>query len=257
MATLSVCLICRDEAANLPAWLAAVAPVADEIVAVDSGSADDSVAILQAAGAQVEHRPWSGYADQRNHCAGLATGDWVLFLDADERPDEELHQAISRLKQGPAPAENAFELAYKVFFFGRFLKHGGYFGERHLRLYRRGTARWDRREVHERLVGDGSVRRLAGFVEHHSSATVGSYLARLDRYSAEAARQMYAAGNTATAGLTAWLHAAWAFANRYVLRLGCLDGWEGYLAARLEALYTLIKYARLRELVGERGDRSP
>jgi glycosyltransferase involved in cell wall biosynthesis len=256
MASLSVCLICRDEAANLPAWLAAVAPVADEVVAVDSGSADASVAILQAAGAKVEHRPWSGYADQRNHCADLATGDWVLFLDADERPDEELRQALAKLKQGPRPAQNAFELAYKVFFFGRFLKHGGYFGERHLRLYRRGSARWDRREVHERLVCDGPAGRLDGYVEHHSYTTVGDYLARMDRYSAEAARQMRAAGKTAT-GLTAWSHAAWAFANRYCLRLGFLDGFEGYLAARLEALYTLTKYARLRELANGRGDRQP
>jgi glycosyltransferase involved in cell wall biosynthesis len=256
MASLSVCLICRDEAANLPAWLKAVAPVADEIVAVDSGSTDASVALLQAAGARVEFRSWSGYADQRNHAAGLATGDWILFLDADERPDEALRQALTRLKQGPAPAENAFELAYKVFFFGRFLKHGGYFGERHLRLYRRGAALWDKREVHERLVCDGPVGLLGGFVEHYSYATVGDYLTRLDRYSAEAARQMHAAGRTAT-GFTAWSHAAWAFLNRYAMRLGFLDGWEGYLAARLEALYTLTKYARLRELSGGRGDRRP
>ncbi len=247
MATLSACLICRDEAANLPAWLKAVAPVADEVVALDSGSADDSVAILKAAGALVTFRAWSGYADQRNHCADLATGDWILFLDADERPDETLRQALAALKSGPEPRERAFELAYKIFFFGRHLRHGGFFGERHLRLYRRGAARWDRREVHERLAAEGPVGLLPGFVEHHSYATVGQYLARMDRYSAEAAWQMHAAGKTAT-GLAAWSHAAWAFVNRYGLRLGFLDGFEGYLAARLEALYTLTKYARLREL---------
>jgi glycosyltransferase involved in cell wall biosynthesis len=230
--------------------------VADEIVAVDSGSADASVPILRKAGARVEHRAWSGYADQRNYCAGLATGDWVLFLDADERPDEELRQALKRLKQGPAPAENAFELAYKVFFFGRFLRYGGYFGERHLRLYRRGKARWNKREVHECLVCTGPVGLLAGYVEHNSYTTVGDYLLRLDRYSAEAARQMHAAGKTAS-GFTAWSHAAWTFMNRYLLGLGCLDGWEGYLAARLEALYTLIKYARLREMADERVERHP
>jgi glycosyltransferase involved in cell wall biosynthesis len=256
MASLSVCLICRDEAANLPAWLASVAPVADEIVAVDSGSSDATVAILEEAKARVEFRAWSGYADQRNHCADLATGDWILFLDADERPNEELRQALRRLKQGPAPAENAFELAYQVFFFGRLLKHGGFGGERHLRLYRRGAAHWDKREVHERLVTQGPVGLFAGQVEHHSYATVGDYLARLERYSAEAARQMHAAGKTA-GGFTAWSHAAWAFVNRYLLRLGFLDGWEGYLAARLEALYTLIKYARLRELAGGRGKDQP
>jgi glycosyltransferase involved in cell wall biosynthesis len=204
----------------------------------------------------VEFRAWSGYADQRNHCAGLATGDWILFLDADERPDEELRRALGRLKQGPAPTENAFELAYQVYFFGRHLAHGGFRGERHLRLYRRGAAHWDKREVHERLVCAGPVGLLPGHVQHHSYATVGDYLARLERYSAEASRQMHAAGRTAT-WLTAWSHAAWAFSNRYVLRLGFLDGWEGYLAARLEALYTLIKYARLVEFANGRGKDRP
>jgi glycosyltransferase involved in cell wall biosynthesis len=247
MAKLTIALICRDEERNLPAWLAAVTPVADEIVAVDSGSSDATVALLRAAGARVEFRPWSGYTDQRNTCASLASHDWVLFLDADERPDQELRDALTRLKQDPQPSQAAFGLAFKVFFFGRFLRHGGYYPERHLRLYRRGQAVWEKREVHERLVPHGPVGRLPGHVEHHSYATVGQYLKRMDRYSAEAARQMHAAGRSAGPA-QAWGHAAWAFTHRYVLRLGFLDGYPGYLAARLEALYTLTKYTRLWEL---------
>ncbi len=84
---LSVALIVKDEASRLPAWLRAVAPLADEIVAVDAGSSDQSVALLTAAGARVFHREFSGYADQRNHAASLCRGDWILCLDADERPD--------------------------------------------------------------------------------------------------------------------------------------------------------------------------
>lgn len=247
MARLSVALICQDEARRLPAWLAALAPVADEVVAVDSGSRDGSVEILRAAGAKVEHRDWTGYTDQRNHATGLCTGDWILFLDADEVIDGELAGALARLKAGPDPAEAGFELGYKVFFFGRFLRHGGYFPERHLRLFRAGRARWEKRAVHERLVVDGPLGRLPGYVHHHSYDSVGQYLARAARYSAEAAEQMRAAGRRASP-LAAWGHAAWAFFSRYVLRLGFLDGWAGYLAARLEATYTLAKYARLVQL---------
>lgn len=247
MARLSVALICRDEALNLPAWLEAVKPFADEVVAVDSGSSDGTVQILKDAGALVEYRAWTGYADQRNHAASLCSGDWVLFLDADERPDSELAAALNKLKEGPYPKEQAFELCYKVFFFGRFLKHGGFFPERHLRLFRAGAAQWARREVHERLEAKGPVGRLPGYVRHYSYDTIGQYLRRMERYSAEAARQMFAAGRRASA-FTAWSHGAWAFASRYVLRLGLLDGWAGYLAARLEALYTFTKYARLKEL---------
>ena len=247
MASLTVAIITKNEAANLPRWLAAVGPVADEIVAVDSGSSDATVELLARAGAKVCFRQWTGYADQRNHCIDQASGDWVLFLDADEFIDDELAQALNALKNGPPPAEAAFELTYKVFFFGRFLRHGGYYPERHLRLHRRGQARWAARQVHERLEADGPVGRLAGHVHHHSYQTVGDYLARAQRYSAEAAQQMLAAGRRA-GPLTVVGHAGWSFFNRYILRLGFLDGYEGYLAARLESLYTLAKYARLREL---------
>jgi glycosyltransferase involved in cell wall biosynthesis len=254
MARLSVALICRDEAEGLPAWLDAVRPFADEIVAVDSGSSDDTVGILKEAGALVEYRAWSGYADQRNHAASLCSGDWILFLDADERPDEELAAALNALKASPYPSEQAFELFYKVFFFGRFLRHGGFFPERHLRLFRAGQAQWSRREVHERLEAKGPIGRLPGYVHHYSYDTVGQYLRRMERYSDEAARQMFAAGRRASA-FTAWSHGAWAFASRYVLGLGFLDGWAGYLAARLEALYTFTKYARLMEL--QKSGRGP
>ncbi len=247
MARLSVALICRDEALNLPAWLQAVQSFADEIVAVDSGSSDDTVQILEGTGAKVEYRAWTGYADQRNHAASLCSGDWVLFLDADERPDDELAGALNNLKAALYPQEQAFELSYKVFFFGNFLRHGGFFPERHLRLFRAGAAEWVRREVHERLESKGPIGRLPGHVHHYSYDTVGQYLRRMERYSAEAARQMHAAGRRATP-FTAWSHGAWAFASRYVLRLGLLDGWAGYLAARMEALYTFTKYVRLKEL---------
>jgi hypothetical protein len=256
VASLSVALICLNEEANLPAWLEAALPVADQIVAVDSGSSDQSVALLEAAGALVRVRAFDGYSPQRNAAADLCTGDWILFLDADERPDLELRRALLALKQGPPPAEQGFELAYKVFFFGRHLAHGGFGGERHLRLYRRGAGRWERREVHERLVVEGPVGLLPGRVEHYSYADVAQYLQRLETYSAQAARQMHEAGRHVS-GPSAVGHAAWAFASRYLLRLGLLDGFEGYLAARLEALYTLTKYARLRELWLAQGGPRP
>jgi glycosyltransferase involved in cell wall biosynthesis len=247
MARLSVALICRDEALNLAAWLEAVKPFADEVVAVDSGSSDDTVKILEEAGAKVEYRAWSGYADQRNYAASLCNGDWVLFLDADEWPDSELAAALNNLKASSCPAEQAFELSYKVFFFGKFLRHGGFFPERALRLARAGTAQWKQRQVHERMEATGPVGRLPGYAHHYSYDTVGQYLRRMERYSAEAARQMQAEGRRATP-FTSWSHGAWAFVSRYFIRLGLLDGWAGYLAARLEGLYTFSKYVRLMEL---------
>jgi glycosyltransferase involved in cell wall biosynthesis len=244
---LSVALICRNEQAVLPQWLEAVRPFADEIVAVDSGSSDATQDILRAAGARVEHRDWSGYADQRIYAESLCTGDWILFLDADEIPDAGFAYALNQLKQGPPPPEQALEIARKHVFCGRFLRHGGFFPEYILRLYRPGAARWVQREVHESLQASGPVGRVAGAVEHRSYNSVGDYLRRMERYSAEAAREMHKNGRRASAW-DAVAHAGWCFFSRYFLRLGFLDGFEGYLAARLESLYTLAKYSRLREM---------
>lgn len=244
---LSVAVITLNEASNLPRWLAAVAPVADEIVAVDSGSDDATVALLRAAGARVFTRDWSGYSDQRNFAAEQCRGRWIAFFDADEVPDQRLREALTELKQNPQRPQAGFELGRKVFFFGRFLRHGGFFPEYIARVYQAGRGRWPRRAVHEYLEVDGPLGRLPGYLEHYSYRTVGEYLRRLERYSAEAAAQMHAEGRTA-GPFTAWAHAAWNFLWRYFLRLGFLDGFEGYLAARLESLYTLSKYARLREM---------
>ncbi len=247
MATISAALICKNEESNLPAWLEAVHTFADQIAAVDSGSTDRTTELLDQAGAVWEQRDFTGYADQRNHCASLCTSEWIIFLDADERPDPELQAELIRFKQAPPPNCTAYELSYKVFFFGRFLRHGGFFPEHHLRMYKRGSATWPQREVHERLEVSGPVGRLAGYVEHHSYNSIADYLIRMERYSAQAAEEMHARGKQIS-GPGAWGHAAWAFISRYFLRLGLLDGYEGYLAARLESLYTLTKYSRLREL---------
>ncbi len=245
---LSVATIVLNEEANLGEWLRAVASFADEIVAVDAGSTDSTVEMLKAAGARVVVCPWQGYSAQRNRALELASGRWVVFLDADERPDTELAAELERLKGHEGP-EAGFELGFKVFFFGKWLRFGGFFPEWHLRVCLRGRGRWEG-DVHERLVVQGRVGRLKGYVHHYSYNSIDEYLERMIRYSTEAARQMLAQGRkVGPAGVVG--HAAWAFFHRYILRLGMLDGYEGYLAARLEASYTLAKYAKLLEMIRE------
>lgn len=247
MPTLSVALIFYNEARNLPAWLEAVTPIADEIAALDSGSTDHGPEILRTAGVKVATAPWQGYGPQRNRAAAMCSSDWILFLDADERPDSRLIQTILEFKQKPLDNTMGFELEYKVFFFGRFLRYGGFFPERHLRMTRNGRGHWPEREVHEKLVVDGPVGRLkGGYVEHHSYTTIGQYLRKMDTYSEQAARQMLLAGKKGSA-FKAISHGAFAFLQRYILRLGFMDGFAGYLAARLEGIYTLTKYTRLME----------
>ena len=248
MVILSVALIFRNEAHNLPAWLNSVRPVADEIIALGSESADNGPAILEQAGARVIHQPWLGYGAQRNQAASFCTGQWVLFLDADERLDKNLQDFLIAFKQNPLPDINGFEFNYKVFFFGKFLRHGGFFPERHVRMVRKGFGFWSEREVHEDLQISGKIKRIEqGFVEHYSYNTIGEYLHRLDIYSRQAAELMLKQ-NRKTTPFRAWSRGAFAFFKRYFLRLGFLDGFAGYQAARLEGLYTFTKYARLMEM---------
>ena len=249
MPKLSVALIFKDEAANLPSWLAAVRPFADEIVALDSGSSDSGPDILKAHGVRVEYQPWLGYAQQRNKVCSLCTGDWILSLDADEWPDQDFIALMQSFKQQPVPPKAmGYYILRKVFFFGRFLRFGGFFPEKELRLMRAGQGHWPEREVHESLRVNGPVEVLqGGYINHYSYRNIGDYLKRLDRYSALAAREMFREGKTASP-LKAVARGSFAFFNRYVMRLGFMDGFPGYLAARLEGIYTLSKYTRLWEM---------
>lgn len=247
MPTLSAAIIVLNEEANLPRWLEAVRPVADEIVAVDSGSTDRSVEILRQAGAKVAHRDWTGYADQRNYLAGLCAGDWILMLDADEVLGPQSTQSLLRFKADPPAGCVAYALPSRVWYFGRWLRFGGFYPEWKLRLYQKGAARWVSGEVHERLQTDGAQGRLPGLYDHYSYDSVADYRARAARYALAGARRMLAAGKRA-GRLSGALHAAWAFISRYLIRLGFLDGTAGWWAAWLEAGYTYDKYARLADL---------
>ncbi|MBU4566335.1 MAG: glycosyltransferase family 2 protein [Proteobacteria bacterium] len=248
MIKLSAAVIVQNEEKNLPRWLKAVSQVADEIVAVDSGSSDRSVEILRQAGAKVEFRAWTGYADQRNAAAGLCTGDWILMLDADEVLAPESIASLRGFKQGPEPEHDILLMPSRVWFFGHFMRHGGFFPEWKPRLYRRGAARWVRQQVHERLEARGSTGRLPGLYDHYSYDTVEDYRSRARGYAEAGARFMLAAGKRC-GSLTGPTHAAWAFVHRYLVRLGFMDGKAGWWAAWLEGVYTLEKYRCLAEMI--------
>jgi glycosyltransferase involved in cell wall biosynthesis len=248
--TLSVVLITLNEAANLPRTLKSVA-WAHEIVVVDSGSTDGTLEAAREAGARVFEEPWKGFAGQKNSAIAHATGDWVLSLDADEEVSAELAREIQELLKG-ASALIAYRVPRLNHFLGRALRHGGYWPDPKLRLFRRASARFAQRPVHEtmELVGEnvGAVGLLRGHMIHHCYATLDEYIEHMNRYSSAGARMLVDDGRAPRTVFTlvwnALLNPAATFVYNYILRAGFLDGREGLLQHLNHSVYIHWKFAK-------------
>ena len=244
--TLSVALITRNEAANLPRTLASV-HWANEIVVVDSGSTDATLDIARDAGAHVFEELWKGFAAQKNSAIAHATGDWILSLDADEEVSPELAREIQMLLAAE-PAFSAWRIPRLNHFLGRPLRHGGYWPDPKLRLFRRGTAQFADRPVHEIMHAAGPVGRLKGHLIHHCYPTLSDYIEHMNRYSSIAAEALVASGRARASWLwLAWnalLNPAATFLYNYVFRLGFLDGRAGLLQHISHSFYIHWKFAK-------------
>jgi glycosyltransferase involved in cell wall biosynthesis len=243
VASLSLIVITRDEERDLPRCLAS-APFAEQVIVVDSGSQDRTREVAQAAGAKVLEQPWLGYGPQKAFAFAQATTEWILSLDADEALSPELAQEMpSALQRAEV---DGYQLRFRTEMFGRVLRHGGFGAERHLRLFRRERGRMSEAVLHEGVAVPGRVETLGGAVLHRPYADLSEYLSKLDRYTTLAAAQRQGAGRR----FSTWsaLRLPWGFGRRYLLQLGILDGYAGFLAAALGGVYELLREAKLQEL---------
>jgi len=240
MPRLSAVIITKNEAANIAACLDSVA-FADEFIVVDSGSSDDTVAIAKSKGARVEFYEFKGFGRQMNYALSLATGDWILSIDADERLSPalaaELQQAMNK---GEA---DIYEMPRLSTFCGRVMKHSGWYPDYVRRLWRRGRARWREDLVHALLICDGTVARLKEPLNHNAIERIEQSLRRMDQYSTLGAEMLVARGKRVWffSGIT---HGLWTFMRSYILRAGFLDGREGFLLAMLTAEGSYYKYMK-------------
>lgn len=245
-ATLSVIIITLNEADHIEACLESVS-FADEIVVVDSGSTDGTREMAQARGARVElTEDWPGFGKQKNRALDLATCDWVLSIDADERVTPELAaeiQAVLQSVNGQVSA-SAYRIARLSNFGGRWIRHSGWWPDRVLRLFKRGTARFKDVPVHESVVTDQPVAVLKGHFLHYPYDTLEQYISKINHYSSEAAAMMHARGKR-TSVLGAFGHASWTFIRIYLMRRGFLDGREGFILAVMGASGSFYRYIKL------------
>ena len=246
--TLSVIIITRNEAAVIARCLASVS-WADEIIVLDSASTDGTTAIADKFNAKVTTTvDWPGFGAQKNRALDIATGDWVLSLDADEWITPQLRAEIERAIAMPDHLP-AYRIPRLSSYCGRFMRHSGWWPDHVTRLFRRGVARFSDDRVHERLVVDGVVGTLREPLSHEAIVDLGDALEKMNAYSTAGAMMQFERGKKASlAGAVG--HGVWTFIRTYFLRAGFLDGREGFMLAVSNAegaYYRYLKLMLLRE----------
>jgi glycosyltransferase involved in cell wall biosynthesis len=242
---LSVVIITRNEEDNIGECLESV-KWAEEIIIVDSESSDRTEEICRAFGVNFVKEPWKGFALQKNSAIEKATRDWILSLDADERVTPELKKEIIAVIEGSDPKDGYF-IARKNFFLGRWIKRCGWYPDYNLRLFRRGKGLFGIREVHEAIKITGVSGHLKSPMEHHTYKSLDDYMVRLDRYSTLAAQELLK--EKKSYGIFHIIFRPfYTFISMYLLRLGFLEGYYGFVLSVLYAFYTFLKYIKLREL---------
>ena len=271
---LSVVIITHNEESNLARTLQSVQPLVcdgkGEIIVVDSGSTDRTVEIAKSFGAKVFIEEWKGYAAQKNSAIDKATGDWILSLDADEEverelgrlmtfviserprhPKEELVTAIDGARMSHADI-SGYWIQRRNSFLGRWIRHGGFWPDPKLRLFRKGAGKFEDRAVHEDVQLVGKTGQLEAALIHHSYPTLSDYIDHMNRYSSLGAEMAVAKGHTGFSIFNIVLRPAATFVYNYFFRLGFLDGREGLLLHLYHAVYVSWKYAKAWELGREK-----
>jgi glycosyltransferase involved in cell wall biosynthesis len=244
---LSVVIITKNEAHIIGTTLQSLQGITDDIVIVDSGSTDTTIVIARQFGATVIETTWDGYGQNKNKGIAAARHNWILNLDADEAIDETLKNAIAALELNDE--NTVYNFRFKNFFCNKWIRFGEWSGDKHIRLFNRKAVTWNTAAVHEGLTlnSNNKVVLLPGNVLHYTTQHIDEYISKTIAYAKLNAKKYQLQGKRAgffklhiAPGLTFFQH--------YIVRLGFLDGWEGYLIAKTTAWYTFLKYSFLKEL---------
>jgi glycosyltransferase involved in cell wall biosynthesis len=241
MEPLSVTIIAMNEEDRIGRAIRSAA-FADEVLVVDSGSSDDTVAVAEAFGARVIQADWPGYRQQKNRAAAWARNDWVLGLDADEALNPTLIASIQAALVHPSA--KGFEIDRQGFWMGEEIRYGTWRPDRSIRLYDRRSGSWEGGSVHERVRVDGPVTRLEGDILHYPYRNIGEQVDDLYRYALLFVRDSMAAGRRA-AFWDVMLRPCAHFFKAVVLRRGVLDGVRGWLLAGIGAMGVMLKWGLL------------
>lgn len=246
---LSISIISFNEEQNLERCLKSAADLAQEIVIVDSGSTDQTLAIAERYGAKVLHQKWLGHRDQKNVALSLCQQPWVLALDCDEELSPELRESVKAFfEKGQSEKFTGAKFNRKVYFLGRWITHGDWYPDTKLRLFLRERAKWAGSPEHDfiELSGESKVMHLQGDLHHFSFPNMNRFVEKINVFADVFLERQKAAGKR-------WSLARnlsrpfWRFFRAYVLRRGFLDGFPGFWIAFSTAYMAFIRYSRQYE----------
>jgi glycosyltransferase involved in cell wall biosynthesis len=243
---ISATIITFNEEHNIRTCLESVRWV-DEIVVVDSFSTDNTAAICREYSARVIQRDWPGHVAQKQFALEQAGGEWVISLDADEWLSPEAIEEIRRTVIMGHPAADGYVLPRQSYYLGRWIRHGGWYPDRKLRLVRRGCARWGGEDPHDKLLLSGTAGELKGKILHRVYADIAQQLRTVDSFSTISARQWFRRGRRFSL-LAMLVRPPIRFLETYAWKGGFLDGMPGFIIAVISSYYVFLKYAKLWEL---------
>ncbi len=242
---LSVAIITHNEEDNIRDALESV-KWADEIVVIDSFSADKTQEICRKYTDKIYSFEWTGFSEQKNRAVAMTMHPWVFVLDADERVTDDLRNEIINLLKN-TPSMDGYYVSRKNYFGKRWIKHGGWWPDYTLRLFRREKGSFEIRQVHEALKINGSTGYLKNPIEHYTYEGIKDYLKRMQTYSTLSAKELFKSGRRANI-LDIIFRPPVTFCRMFFLQMGIFDGIYGIILACLYSVYTYKKYSKLREM---------
>ncbi|MFM8315102.1 MAG: glycosyltransferase family 2 protein [Deltaproteobacteria bacterium] len=242
---LSAVVITKNEEKNIARCLESLS-FCDEIIVVDSHSTDNTLAIARKFTPKVFEREWSGYVEQKNYAVGLTSNDWVLSIDADEEVSSELRQELQDVLKS-TPQETAYLIARKTIHSGQWIKYGGWYPNRLVRLFRKSFGSWQGGPVHEFWATQGRVGELKNDLVHYSFDSLSDQVERNNLYSSLGAKLLLEQKHKFSLFRLLFKPGS-KFVETYFLKLGFLDGYRGFFISISAAYSVFLKWAKLWEL---------
>lgn len=246
MSKLSVITLALNEEHNIVDCLESV-QWADEIIVVDSGSTDKTVELAKRFTSKVLIVEWKGYGATKNVALQQTTGEWILWLDADERVPMELAAEIQTVIREDNPMYAGYDVARRAYFLGKWIRHCGWYPGRVTRVFRKSKSRFTENNVHEQIIVEGNIGELQNDLLHYTDPDLQHYFHKFNRYTSLAADDLTKAGKKFSL-YDLLVRPSFLFFKMYILKRGFLDGMRGFILCVVSSAYVFTKYAKLWEL---------